>query len=329
MRHTETNAAHSLFKRATSLVAAAAVAWPLLCASAGAETLRIAAGNRGNWEQSVAELGKRKGFFLRHGLDLDILYTQGSGETQQAVISGSVDLGLGLGFGSVMGVFSKGAPIRIIANAMRGGFDVYWYVPTASSIKSFKDADGKTVSFSTNGSSTNIMALGLIKQGNILAKAVATGSPSTTFVQAMTGQVDIGWSSPPFGVEAIEQGKIRVIARGSDVPSFRTQTLRVQVANANFLDRNPDAVARFMRAYREALNWMYADDEAIRIYAEWVGISEQVARRTRDEFFPKENQKTDTISDIDLAMQDAVAYKFLNAPLTEAELAQLIKIPRG
>ena len=84
-----------------------------------------------------------------------------------------------------------------------------------------------------------------------------------------------------------------------------------------------------MRAYREALNWMYADDEAIRIYAEWVGISEQVARRTRDEFFPKENQKTDTISDIDLAMQDAVAYKFLNAPLTEAELAQLIKIPRG
>lgn len=293
-----------------------------------AETIRVAAGNRGNWEQSVAELGKRKGIFAKHGLDLDILYTQGSGETQQAVISGSVDIGLGLGYGSVMGAFSKGAPIRIIANAMRGGFDVYWYVPVASPIKSFKDAEGKTVAFSTNGSSTNIMALGLVGDAKVNAKVVPTGSPAGTFTQTMSGQIDIGWSSPPFGVDAIEQGKIRVIARGSDVSLFRSQTLRVQVVNKGFLDRKPDLVARFMKAYRETLDWMYAGDEGLKIYSDWLSIPLPIARRTRNEFYPKENQATDVIADSDLAMKDAVTYKFLAAPLDDAQLRELIKIPK-
>ena len=296
--------------------------------AASAETIRVAAGNRGNWEQSVAELGKRKGIFAKYGLDLDILYTQGSGETQQAVISGSVDIGLGLGYGSVMGAFAKGAPVRIIANAMRGGFDVYWYVPVTSPIKSFKDAEGKTVAFSTNGSSTNIMALGLINEARVNAKAVATGSPAATFTQTMSGQIDIGWSSPPFGVDAIEQGKIRVIARGSDIPTFRSQTLRVQVVNKGFLDSKPDLVARFMKAYRETLDWMYAGDEGLKIYSDWLSIPLPIARRTRDEFFPKDNQLTDVIADSDIAMKDAVTYKFLSEPLSEVQLRELIKMPK-
>ena len=49
----------------------------------------------------------------------------------------------------------------------------------------------------------------------------------------MSGQIDIGWSSPPLGIEALEQGKIRIVARGSDVPTQRNQTVRVLIANAN------------------------------------------------------------------------------------------------
>ena len=318
----------TLLNRALSLAAVVVGCFSFAPQASSADMVRVAAGNRGNWEQSVTELGKRKGIFAKHGLDLDILYTQGSGETQQAVISGSVDIGLGLGFGSIMGAFAKGAPVRIISNAMRGGFDVYWYVPVASPIKSFKDAEGKTVGYSTNGSSTNIMALGLISEAKVNAKIVATGSPSSTFAQTMSGQIDIGWSSPPFGVDAIEQGKIRVVARGSDVPSFRTQTLRVHVTNKGFLDSKPDVVNRFMKAYRETLDWMYANDEALGMYSEWLSIPISIASRTRSEFFPKDNQLTTMISDSDLAMKDAVTYKFLAAPLTEAQLSELIKIPK-
>ena len=61
------------------------------------DTLKIAAGQRGNWDTSISEVGQRAGIFKKHGLVLEILWTQGGGETQQAVISGSVDIGVAAG----------------------------------------------------------------------------------------------------------------------------------------------------------------------------------------------------------------------------------------
>ena len=66
-----------------------ALAGPLQTAQAQ-DTLKVAAGQRGNWDTAIAEVGQLGGIFKKHGLTLEILYTQGGGETQQAVISGSV-----------------------------------------------------------------------------------------------------------------------------------------------------------------------------------------------------------------------------------------------
>ena len=84
----------------------------------------------------MSELGKDAGFFAKHGVDLEILYTEGGGQTQQAVISGSVDIGIGVGTYGVMGAFAKGAPLRIIGNSMTGAHDLYWYVKADSPVKS-------------------------------------------------------------------------------------------------------------------------------------------------------------------------------------------------
>ena len=62
-----------------------------------ADLLKIASPQRGSWEGAIPELGKQQGIFQKHGLDLDILYTAGGGETLQAVISGAVDIGLSAG----------------------------------------------------------------------------------------------------------------------------------------------------------------------------------------------------------------------------------------
>ena len=79
----------------------------LLGAAAGAsadDKIKLAIGQRGNWDTSVSEVGQRAGIFKKHGLELEIVYTNGAGETQQAVISGSVDLGIAAG---VMGVHER------------------------------------------------------------------------------------------------------------------------------------------------------------------------------------------------------------------------------
>jgi NitT/TauT family transport system substrate-binding protein len=297
-----------------------------LCHGARAEdTLKLAIGQRGNWENAPPELGQKAGFFKKRGLNLELLYTQGAGETLQAVISGSVDVGLGVGTAGVLGAFAKGAPVRAIANSTTGADDLFWYVPSSSPIKSIKDAAGKTIAYSTNGSSTNLAVLAFIREFGVAAKPVATGSPAATFTQTMTGQVDIGWSSPPFGVEALQQGRIRIVVRESDVPAFRNQTVRLMIANAATVEQRRDAIDRFLQAYRETLDWMYADPAALKAYADWVGISESLAKEVREQFFPKDNLRLDRLSGIDEAMADAVSLKFLPAPLTKPQRDELFK----
>ena len=184
------------------------------------DTVKLAAGQRGNWDTSVAEVGQRAGIFKKHGLVLEILWTQGSGETQQAVISGSVDVGVAVGVMGALATYSKGAPVRVIGAETTGAGDLYWYVPTTSSIKSLKDTDGKTIAYSTTGSSTHGVVTAFMKQYDLKAKPTATGGPAPTLSQVMSGQIDIGWSAPPFGLQQLDEGKIRVIATGNDAAVF-------------------------------------------------------------------------------------------------------------
>ena len=162
-----------------SAVLAACVLATLATEALAQDKLKVAVGQRGVYENSISELGQDKGFFKKHGLQLDILYTQGSGETVQAVISGSVDIGIGVGTHGIMGAFSKGAPVRVIGATMTGAYE-FWYVRANSPIKDFKGAAGKTVAYSTNGSSTMMMVAAMQKQFGVDVKRTATGSPTST-----------------------------------------------------------------------------------------------------------------------------------------------------
>jgi len=292
------------------------------------DTLKVAAGQRGNWDTTIAEVGQRAGIFKKHGLVLEILWTQGGGETQQAVISGSVDIGVAPGIMGVLSAFSKGAPVRIIGAETTGAADLYWYVPTDSPIKSLKDTDGKTIAYSTNGSSTHGVVTAFMKQYDLKAKPTATGGPAPTLTQVLSGQIDVGWSAPPFGLQQLDEGKIRIIAGGNDAAVFKGQTVRLLITNVQTLQTRKDVVDRFMKAYRETIDWMYSEDPAaLKTYADFTGISVATAKRTRDGFFPKASVDPDKVVGLDTIVQDAVALKFTAAPLTKEQLAELIQIP--
>jgi NitT/TauT family transport system substrate-binding protein len=304
----------------------AALAALMAGGSAQAETMKVAAGQRGTWDSSVPELGVRGGIFKKYGLDLDILYTQGGGETQQAVISGSVDVGIAAGMMGTLAAFAKGAPIRVIGSEMIGATEMFFYVPAKSPIKSLKDVGTGTIAYSTNGSSTNGVVLALVKQYGLKARPTATGSQAATLTQVMSGQIDVGWSAPPFGLDQLDRGEIRIVASGNDADVFRGQTTRLLIANAQALAARNDTFVRFMKAYRETIDWMYGDD-AIKAYSEFMKMPEDKAKRMRDRFFPKAAINPDKVVGLDTIVQDAVTLKFTPQPLTAAELAVFIQIP--
>jgi NitT/TauT family transport system substrate-binding protein len=295
--------------------------------SARAEELKLAVGQRGAWDTAIAELGNRAGIFKNHGLDLQILYTQGGAETQQAVLSRSVDIGIAVGTLGALGVAAKGAPLRIIGGEATGVGELYWYVPMASAIKTADDMAGRTVGYSTNGSSSHTPLLLLAKQQKFELKPVATGGLAATLTQVMSGQIDVGWAVAPFGLDQFDK-TIRIVARGSDVAATRQLTTRVLITHAEVLAQKKATVEAFLAAYRDTIDWMYASPEAITVFTQFAGISESATKRTRDEFFPKAALDPGTITGLPELMADAVQFKFLQAPLTQDQLAQLIQIER-
>jgi NitT/TauT family transport system substrate-binding protein len=294
---------------------------------AAEDRLVVAVGARGVGETFVPELGQNAGIFKKHGLVLDVLYTQGGGETQQAVISNSAQIGVAVGFLGTLGAFAKGAPLRIIGSTFTGGNQLFWYVRADSPIKSLHDAAGKTVAYSTNGSSTHTAVLALKKMTGVDFKPTQTGAAPATYTQVMSGQIDVGWAGAPFGVDAVEAGKARVIAKASDDPVLDKQTIRLIIANATELAQRKDVFVRFMRGYREALAWVYSTPEGVRAYAEWASISPGTAAWSLREFLPKKAVDPDRISGLDELMADAVTFKYIPAPLSQEQLAELIQIP--
>jgi NitT/TauT family transport system substrate-binding protein len=143
----------------------------------------------------------------------------------------------------------------------------------------------------------------------------------------MSGQVDVGFGAAPFGLDLVEDGKVRIIATGSDVESLKSRTVRVNLTNVNTLQNRRDALVRFNRAYQETVDWMYSDPAALKHYGDYSKLPDNIVLRVRN-LIPKANLATGRVEGIDGVMADAVAGKFIPAPLSAEQVKDLIQIPQ-
>jgi NitT/TauT family transport system substrate-binding protein len=85
-------------------------------------------------------------------------------------------------------------------------------------------------------------------------------------------------------------------------------------------------VERFVAGYRETALWMYQSPDAAKAYAEFAGVPERFVKRLREEFFPNQAIWSDKVTGLDSLMADAVRFKFIAAPLSKDQIAQMIQI---
>jgi NitT/TauT family transport system substrate-binding protein len=291
------------------------------------DVIKLTIGQRGNWDTAISQLGTKAGIFRKNGIELEMVYTSGSGETLQPVIGGAVDAGLAVGTLGALAAYAKGAPVRIIGAQATGAAD-YWYAKASSPVKKLTDlTDRNTIAFSTRGSSTDSIVRAFIDEFKLKVKAMPTGNPSSTLTAVMTDQVDVGWASPPFGLKEMDDGKTHLVARATDSALVRGQTIRVIVANADALAKRKDAFGRYMKDYRETIAYMYSDDpQVMKDYGDFAGVSEAMAKRVRDDFFPKSLVNPDEIHGLDGLMAEAVTLKFISGPLTKEQVGELVQI---
>ncbi len=290
------------------------------------EKLKVAVGQGTTFDTAFLIAAKSTRLFEKHGLDVEFLATGGGGETLQAVISGSVDVGIAAGTTGVIGAFSKGAPVRVISAQDTGADETFLYVPANSPLKSFSEATGKTVAFSTIGASTYTFVTGLADVYKVKPKFTPTGSIPATYAAAMSGQIDVGWGAFPFGAQEAKDGKIRILAWGKEVKDLHSQTIRVNITNIGALNARKDALRAFMAAYAEALDWTYASPDAPKLIAPLVGSAEPFVEETRRNYIVREQLQTREILALDRSMRDAVEFKYISAPLTPAQIEELFQM---
>jgi NitT/TauT family transport system substrate-binding protein len=310
----------------TMTLALAGVAALAAGSASAQDKVRVAIPQQGLWETGIVEIGAALGIFKKEGIEIEPLYTRGGAETVQAVLSGSVDVAASNGLLGTIGAFSKGAPIRVTAASMTGSPDAFWYAKAESNIKSIKDLEGKSIGFSQAGSSTHLLAQALLDQFKVKAKLVPSGSPSGSYTMTMSGQIDAGWSVPPFRLDEVESGKLNVVMRGSDVKELADQTIRVYVSTAQTIKTKRDVMVRFHRALAASLDFAYSNDAALEEYAKMAKVTPAMARRVRDEFHPRANMQLKEIRGLDLSLKQAQEFKFIDKPMTVGDLKPMIEI---
>ncbi|MEQ8699772.1 MAG: ABC transporter substrate-binding protein [Bauldia litoralis] len=312
-------------------IAAAAIglfgAASLASGAPAAEKLKVAIGQLGLWDTMVTVIASKKGFFKEQGLEIDYIKTRGGADTVRAVTAGDRAIGMSNGILGAIAAYKKGLPVRIISSEMIG-VDMFWIVRADSKLKEPKDIDGRTLGFSRPGSSTHLAVLAIAEHLGVKPKFVPVGGPPGSRTQVMSGQVDVGWQVAPFGVGLVQSGKARILLKGDLAKSLSDVSVRVNIANAKWLEANKATAIKFLEVRKKTIAWMNGDGrgEAVKIWTEFNKKLDPKVALAASNFYTAEQMRLGPVAGVDKAIALAVKYKRIKQPLTEAEKKELFQV---
>ena len=282
---------HGITRRtALTALAGSLAALGLPAARAAGEPLHVGKAVVENVGFIPLDVGMETGIFAKHGLAVEELNFAGGAKLAQAMTAGAIDISLSAG--PDMQFVAKGAPeIAIGSIAEFPGFMAY-VVGANSSIRSLDDLRGKKVGITSPGSLTDWLAdeLGRVKgwtgERDRLTKVTVGGSTPAVVAALKTGQVDASISSAQLGLQLGENGEGRLL---SDCSAYvGTIELYTMFASTAIVERNPDAVRRFLKGWYETVDFMKSHKpETVAIAAKVMGNSTSVQSSVYDRLVGK------------------------------------------
>jgi NitT/TauT family transport system substrate-binding protein len=256
-------------------------------------------------------LGKERGFFKDHNIDLELKQAEGGAAIVPAVVSGEYQFGFSNTV-SLLLAQSQTLPIKAVSNGVNStGADgkdfAGLFVKADSPIKTPKDLEGKKVAANTlqNIVDTSVRA-SVRKDGGDPSKVNFTALPFPDQPAALqNGQVDAIFVVEPFQQAALDQGARKIASSYVDVaPNL---CVALYFTSQQLLSENPDLVKRFTEAMKEALSYADANPgEAREIIGTYTKIAPEVIQKLTLPKWPADINKDSLQELADLAKEDGL-----------------------
>ncbi len=223
------------------------------------------------------------GFFKKHGLDVKISDFTGGSKLSQAMVAGSIDIGVGAG--TEMAFVAKGAPIIAVCNDAPPIPFIGVAVPWDSPIQTIDQLKGKKIGISSAGSLSDWLARELAQHegwGPDGVTRVAIGNGAAAVLAAFRTNAidaDISVTSNIFNWEEKKEGRL-LIPASNYVGNIAAGAI---YATQHLIATDPDALRGFLAAWLETIDYISTHKaEAVRIESEVTGYSESVMAKEYD-----------------------------------------------
>src|SRR5712671_851271 len=230
------------------------------------------------------DVGMRKGFFAKNGLEIESIAFTGDARMQQAMASDSLDIALGSG--PAMAFIVKGSPIKGVA-AMAGPPLLLAIVVRPDGPKTVADLKGKKISVSTAGSLTYWLV-------SETARRQGWGPNGITIAPmgAMPGQIaalkrgDIDGTIMDIGnaFDLEKKGEARILVRFTDIKDFH---IHVIFATDKVIAAKPEIVRNFLKGWFETIAFMRSHKaDTVKVAREIMEKDEDISGRVYDALMP-------------------------------------------
>ncbi len=205
-----------------------------------------------NLDAIPAVLAQEKGYFKKQGVDAELVVMESADAIPTAVASGQVDLVIA-GPPRFYGPIEKGAPVKIIAPMSNTPAELF--VRPNSGIKTFKDLEGKRVSFGTGGSTNELLLRYILTNEGVDLNKVKFIAIDNQYLQTMLmGKKTLDAifiTDAGFANQAKKMGAI-VMSSWVNYKYEKSITAAIIAINTNYLNKNEAAIRSFFSAEIEA-----------------------------------------------------------------------------
>lgn len=272
---------------------------------------------------SSAELryGVDNGIFEEHGLDVELVESQGGAAMVPAIQNGSLDFAIGNPM-SVLTAADQGLPLRVVSGyswSSAEGDDINAVVTRADSgITEWTDLEDATVTVNA------IHTLGDLS--TMEAVAMNGGDPSSINFNEMpfpdmlpqleAGNVDAVWVPEPFLGRALADDE-NVVVGAPNQEVMSGMPLTIAFTSDTVLEESPEVVETFRTALTESAEQAWEDEEALRhSLTEYLDMDDETAQNIK-----LEPARTDLpVEDMQTIYDLMLKYDMADNPLDVATL---------